>query len=147
MMHSLYRYYSASDVLLYVGISRDPFGRFGQHQLSDKDMAEVRRVNVDWFKDKKSAQVAELEQIKTLNPLWNILARNDLAVAPEEMTPEELAADAKLVESIFDNLDVEKFKRASARMGFDVQRDKLNYICGPRDGSRKPKANKEPKNG
>jgi hypothetical protein len=30
-------------------------------------------------------------------------------------------------------------KRASDRMGFDVQRDKLNYICGPRDGSRKPK--------
>jgi hypothetical protein len=30
-------------------------------------------------------------------------------------------------------------KQASKRMGFDVQRDKLNYICGPRDGSKKPK--------
>jgi hypothetical protein len=38
-------------------------------------------------------------------------------------------------------------KRASARMGFDVQRDKLNYICGPRDVSRKPKANKESSDG
>jgi hypothetical protein len=34
-------------------------------------------------------------------------------------------------------------KRVSEHMGFDVQRDKLNYICGPRDGSRKPKPKKE----
>ena len=35
-------------------------------------------------------------------------------------------------------------KRASEHMGYEVKRDKLNYICGPRDGSRKPKTSKEP---
>ena len=34
-------------------------------------------------------------------------------------------------------------KRASERMGMDVKRDKMNYTCGPRDGSRKPKALKK----
>ncbi len=38
-------------------------------------------------------------------------------------------------------------KQASKLMGFDVKRDKLNYICGPRDGSRKPKAPKETSGG
>ena len=35
-------------------------------------------------------------------------------------------------------------KRASDLLGYEVKRDKLNYICGPRDGSRKPKPKKEP---
>ncbi len=38
-------------------------------------------------------------------------------------------------------------KRASDLLGYEVKRDKLNYICGPRDGSRKPKAKKEPNDG
>lgn len=70
MKTSLYRFYSAKNELLYIGISRNPFLRLGQHQ-SAKEMPLVRYIELEWFADRCSADRAERLAILRESPIWN----------------------------------------------------------------------------
>jgi len=69
---SLYRYFDRSGLLLYIGISLDPFRRLQQHQFSPKDMRRVKRIEVEWFEDRESAGIAEKYVIDGGQPGGNI---------------------------------------------------------------------------
>jgi predicted GIY-YIG superfamily endonuclease len=70
-MHSLYRYYSALDELLYVGVSHDPMLRETQHRVA-KDMKSVRYIELEWFDTEDEAKAAEQIAIRREKPLWNV---------------------------------------------------------------------------
>lgn len=89
-MHSLYRYYSALDDLLYVGISHNPFTREKQHKYSDKDMSLVRVIEVEWFECRIAASKAEGLAIRREKPLWNIVA--PIKARTPKVTPKQVIA-------------------------------------------------------
>mgnify|MGYP003678616817 CR=1 FL=1 len=70
MRVSLYRFFACDNRLLYVGQSRNPFKRMDSH-FNDRDMTEVRHVEIEWFSDRSGAIEAEAHAIKRENPLWN----------------------------------------------------------------------------
>lgn len=64
---AIYRYYSDKSVLLYIGVSTNPWLRAYQHGIAD----EVDFVTLEWFDDRVSAEVMESFYIATENPVWN----------------------------------------------------------------------------
>lgn len=68
---SLYRYFSESDELLYVGVARNPFSRISGH-IASKDMLEVRHIEIEWFADRSTALLAEGYAIERERPKWNV---------------------------------------------------------------------------
>tara|TARA_R110001606_G_scaffold349305_1_gene499222 strand:+ start:974 stop:1540 length:567 start_codon:yes stop_codon:yes gene_type:complete len=72
-MHSLYRFYSDDDTLLYVGQSRNPFQRLNGH-FCDKQMDMVRYIELEWFDTPDAALRAEAWAIRREKPLWNAMA-------------------------------------------------------------------------
>lgn len=71
-MDSLYRFYDKDDVLLYAGISIDPFRRFKQHGSAGKNLTLVSTVEIEWFKTREEADMAESIAIRREKPRWNI---------------------------------------------------------------------------
>jgi predicted GIY-YIG superfamily endonuclease len=67
---AVYRLYDADGRLLYVGISRDPVVRWGQHQ-GKRWWPKVATYAVDWHVDRESAAVAETEAIRQEKPSHN----------------------------------------------------------------------------
>lgn len=71
---TLYRFYSSSGVLLYVGISNDAFRRIREHQRAG-------RITGDWtmmaqrFPDRPSVVAAERHAIRTEHPTQNDVHR------------------------------------------------------------------------
>lgn len=71
--HALYRFYSASGELLYVGITVDPGRRFPQHQSNKPWWHEVSGITLsDPYPDRESAAAAERLAIEVEAPRYNI---------------------------------------------------------------------------
>lgn len=70
-MHILYRLYSVTDELLYVGRTMSPRGRFHEHSKHDR-WNEVATIRLQHFIDAGALDAAEREAIRTENPLWNV---------------------------------------------------------------------------
>lgn len=73
MKTSLYRFYADDDTLLYVGQSRNPFQRLSGH-FADKQMDQVRHIELEWFDTPSEAISAEAWAIRREKPLWNVIA-------------------------------------------------------------------------
>lgn len=71
--HALYRFYDASDVLLYVGITVDPGARFKKHGSDKLWWSEVDRIGIDHFVTRLEALEAERKAIKSEQPLHNVV--------------------------------------------------------------------------
>ncbi|MGW2050794.1 GIY-YIG nuclease family protein [Streptomyces sp. NPDC001858] len=69
---ALYRAFSESDELLYVGISSEPYDRFRTHHR-EKDWWEedVAKLTLEWFPDRPRAEKAEYEALHAELPLRN----------------------------------------------------------------------------
>lgn len=71
--HYLYRLFSASRVLLYVGVTRDLRDRFAQHAGEKEWWPEVTRKTVALYLSEKKARAAETLAIRDENPAHNVL--------------------------------------------------------------------------
>jgi hypothetical protein len=80
---SVYRYYDASSVLLYVGASHNPFVREVQHRQI-KDMHLVETIKISWFDDRQEALDAEQFAIDNEKPLWNVYGKKKNKVASKK---------------------------------------------------------------
>jgi excinuclease UvrABC nuclease subunit len=69
--YTVYRFYDANLVLLYVGYSQDPKGRFDAHMSSTEWSSEIKSVFIEMFDDQKSALLHEKNTIKELVPKYN----------------------------------------------------------------------------
>lgn len=72
---ALYRYFDSDDVLLYVGISANPFKRISvrSYDIESPWWEEIRTMKIEWFGSLDEAQEAEREAIKAGGPLHNKL--------------------------------------------------------------------------
>lgn len=70
---ALYRLFSETGDLLYVGISRKPDVRWGQHSEDKEWWSAVDRRAVEWHETRASAEHAESAAIKAEGPLHNVL--------------------------------------------------------------------------
>jgi hypothetical protein len=68
----LYRLFGVAEVLLYVGISRNPAGRWAQHAAEKTWWPEVARKTVVMYGSRREAEIAEGRVIRTESPLHNI---------------------------------------------------------------------------
>lgn len=68
---ALYRFYDASDVLLYIGITGDVETRWNNHARK-RWWPEVARKAVEWHEERDAAEVCEKAAIKAEKPLYNI---------------------------------------------------------------------------
>ena len=68
---ALYRHFSVSGELLYVGISNSPAKRWSQHTGSAHWTFSVAYVTIQWFDNRKSALIAEQRAIGGENPINN----------------------------------------------------------------------------
>jgi hypothetical protein len=67
----LYRHFSASGELLYVGISKSAIGRLRTHAKAEW-ASKISRIEIEQFPDRATALAAERCAIRTEKPLHNI---------------------------------------------------------------------------
>lgn len=70
--HALYRFYSATGQLLYVGITSNPGARFKQHQQDKPWWHDVAGISVEQHESRADALAAEARAIAVENPQHNI---------------------------------------------------------------------------
>lgn len=70
--HALYRFYDASGVLLYVGITADPGARFKQHRNDKEWWTEVANIRIEKLPTRIAVLEAERTAIREERPLWNV---------------------------------------------------------------------------
>lgn len=68
---ALYRLYDTDGRLAYVGIAKDPAGRWKQHARYSEWWPKVTNKAVTWFDSRDGAEHAEKAAIKTEGPLYN----------------------------------------------------------------------------
>ncbi|MFE9735444.1 GIY-YIG nuclease family protein [Streptomyces sp. NPDC005863] len=68
---ALYRLFDRDGRLLYVGISRNPDVRWGQHSLTKDWWHEVERRETKWLATRTRAEDAERQAIQTEHPRYN----------------------------------------------------------------------------
>lgn len=68
---ALYRAYSVTDQLLYVGISLSVMQRLSQHKTSSAWFKGASRIEVEWYPSRKAALEAELIAIRNEQPIYN----------------------------------------------------------------------------
>ncbi|WP_197508013.1 GIY-YIG nuclease family protein, partial [Mycobacterium sp. 1245801.1] len=71
MRTALYRFYSRSDRLLYVGITGDPSARFSAHRHTQPWWEEVATIRIERFPTRDEAARAEVVAIQTERPKYN----------------------------------------------------------------------------
>jgi hypothetical protein len=72
-VHTLYRFFDASGVLLYVGITYNPPSRFRSHEGDKEWWGQVRTIELEQFISRKAVLHAEREAISTELPLFNVM--------------------------------------------------------------------------
>jgi|SRR6185295_4203090 len=70
VMIALYRHFSVSGELLYVGVSMNALVRLSQHK-SKPWVLEIASVSIEQFQDRKSAEAAEAVAIRDEAPRYN----------------------------------------------------------------------------
>jgi hypothetical protein len=69
---ALYRHFDADGVLLYVGISYDPYVRYTSgHEVFSAWSRFSSEFRVEWLPDREEARAAEVQAIKEEKPLFN----------------------------------------------------------------------------
>lgn len=70
-MNTLYKMFSQTNELLYVGISMRPISRFKEHSGDKEWFAEISRIDLSNYLTREESLRAEAEAIKTLKPKYN----------------------------------------------------------------------------
>jgi predicted GIY-YIG superfamily endonuclease len=80
---AVYRFYDTAGVLLYVGITVDPWLRFASHEdVAWAKDADLSRVRVRWYETRRAAKAAESRAIETEQPVYNLAEKTRAACHP-----------------------------------------------------------------
>lgn len=71
--HALYRFYSATGELLYVGITLNPSARWKRHRRDKPWWSEVARITLETHPDRPAVLAAERAAIETEHPQHNVV--------------------------------------------------------------------------
>lgn len=80
--HALYRFFDASSVLLYIGITADPGSRWKQHRDDKPWWVDVGNITVETYPDRTSVLAAERAAILAEKPLHNVVYNRRSNVIP-----------------------------------------------------------------
>lgn len=69
--HVLYRFYTESGELLYVGITNDPQRRFSDHGAEKPWWRRVAQIKIERFRTRRELAGAEIKAIETERPRYN----------------------------------------------------------------------------
>lgn len=69
---ALYRFYDASEELLYVGFSNEPWRRRKQHSITQPWYPQVRHQAITWYDSERAARCAEDVAIQQERPHFNV---------------------------------------------------------------------------
>lgn len=125
--HTLYRFWNADDVLLYIGITGDPATRWGQHGEDKGWWREVSRVTVQHFADRRGLEDAEVAAIRTEHPVHNTLhrVRATVPVGPALPVP-----DPSLPPEMQFFLNVARVRRLGTDLSSDDYSLAVDYVTG-----------------
>lgn len=99
---ALYHLWAKDRTLLYIGISKDPWKRFEQHEKDKWWWTLVDEWRIDWFPNRSIALDAETEAIYRENPAHNI-SRPQPWPWPQRLVPNtQRGTMAPLSESVED---------------------------------------------
>lgn len=73
---ALYRHYDEGFNLLYVGISLSAINRLAQHNDVSSWADKIRKVTVEYFPNRRDAEIAETKAIREEGPIYNIAKRS-----------------------------------------------------------------------
>lgn len=75
---ALYRFFDASGVLLYVGITDNPSKRWNEHAISKRATwwSTVAKKTLEWYPSRDAADAAETQAINVERPLHNHAKRD-----------------------------------------------------------------------
>lgn len=74
METALYRHFDKDGVLLYIGISLNPFNRLNQHFIVSEWVTEITDIKIEWYDTREEAVEAERQAIKMeKNPCSTIM--------------------------------------------------------------------------
>lgn len=92
--HTLYRFWNASDALLYVGITADPLARWKRHKDEKPWWHDVARVTIEHFGSREDVDTAETLAIQTESPQYNVAKRRlrVKATRPRRRAPMQITA-------------------------------------------------------
>jgi prevent-host-death family protein len=99
---AVYRFWDASDTLLYIGMTEDPDTRFGNHESRKAWWPDVARKTIEWHDTRELAEAAENEAIRTEHALYNVTG-SPWAPKPRKLDEHEVTiseARANLTEII-----------------------------------------------
>ena len=68
---AIYRHFDADGLLLYVGISVNPFARTAQHSKASEWFSRVAEIKLDWHVTRDDAEKAETAAIIGEKPVFN----------------------------------------------------------------------------
>jgi predicted GIY-YIG superfamily endonuclease len=88
---ALYRLYSDSDQLLYIGITRSPEWRWYKHASHSPWWPQVQRREIAWHDSRPEARAAEIEAIGAERPIHNKYDKG-LAEIAAQLTELRMAA-------------------------------------------------------
>ncbi|MEU1673383.1 GIY-YIG nuclease family protein [Streptomyces roseifaciens] len=69
---ALYRLFDANCKLLYVGISKDPMGRWREHVVANSWWRDVAEYSVTWYPTRVEARAAEKTALASENAKHNV---------------------------------------------------------------------------
>jgi predicted GIY-YIG superfamily endonuclease len=98
--NALYRFFSANDGLLYVGITKDLGTRLKSHNREKTWFREVAYIRVEHFDSREDVELAEYRAITEEHPLWNITYR---VVPGAHVTLAEVIAAWEAIEAAVEN--------------------------------------------
>ena len=93
---AVYRFYDGADVLLYVGISRNPAARWAQHAAEKTWWPRVAKKTVVMYGSRREAEIAEGKAIRSESPRHNkAMGRTDPEARPVRKLPLRKPADPR----------------------------------------------------
>jgi predicted GIY-YIG superfamily endonuclease len=138
---AVYRFFSGTGDILYIGMSSNPFMRAVVHKSSSDWYFDVKNMTIDWFESREVAAKKEAEAIRAEKPIHNIAStKTPKSMLPRPKTAVWLSPNEKqkihLCTLWYSSLSPgHVLDRAKDVMGRPVSRAQMNRLCGPRDGS------------
>lgn len=116
--HTLYQFWNASDVLLYVGITVDWPKRLAQHAREKHWFPQVETIKTFRVPTRSQALAQEAEQIRTLKPLYND-QHNEMV---EDGRPQATGANMEMAYEILSTIEDDEREALFAAVSQDDDR-------------------------
>lgn len=125
---ALYRFFDQAGDLLYVGISANPAGRWGQHRHDKPWWSEVATVGIEEFPSRPAVEDAERRAIRSERPRYNVMHHPDRAPRQICRPAQRVHVSVRLRSGLVERVDelAEAERRSWSQMAMMLLEEALN---------------------